>query len=84
MKGKPSLYGDGFREISGLIHVQTPSQRDVVGEELQQDDGQGAHKKGLRLRNEENVIGDLGEISVFRGSEGQDEGAPGFHLHDIA
>ena len=23
VKGKPSLYGDGFREISGLIHVQT-------------------------------------------------------------
>ena len=46
-----------FCEVSGLIDIQTPSERNVVGKQLQRDDSKGSGKQVLGFRDIEDVVG---------------------------
>ncbi len=78
-----SLHGDAFCEVSGLVDVGAFEVGDVVGDELDGDDGEEGLDEVGGVGEGDHDVGEVLEAVVAVGADGDDAAAPGFDLLDV-
>lgn len=82
-KTAQSLDGDGFGEISGLIEVITEHVGDVIGEELEVEDGEEGLDEFVAIGDEEGVFAGAGECVVAVSKDSDDASAARFDFLEV-
>src|SRR6267378_3794959 len=79
-----SFNGDRLGQVSGLIHVATAANGNVVGKQLEGNRLEDRQKEVVGWRNFDVVIRGFDGFFVKRSHQGNDNAVAGLHLLDVA
>jgi hypothetical protein len=84
MRLRSSLHGHAFRQVPGLVDFTATQAGDVVGEELERDDGGDGGDERVAARDSDEVVHALGGLVVALGDDAEDAGTASAAFFDIA
>src|SRR5512135_2742250 len=81
---RPLLDRDRLRQVPRLIDVRAASDRGVVREELQRDDGEDGAERLVRIGHPADIVGEALDLGIPLGRYRDDPRVPGAALHHVA